>query len=101
MPEPKGLLATRWLTAVTFDPELVPVTREDVRLMLLEHEIESRPLWKPMHLQPLYQGSPYHGSGFDEKLFKQGLCLPSCSSMTIEQQNEVIELVLDCIAKRK
>jgi pyridoxal phosphate-dependent aminotransferase EpsN len=90
MPEPAGFHSTRWLTAITIDPALSGVTREDVRLNLLAHGIESRPLWKPMHLQPLYSGSPYHGSGVDEKLFRDGLCLPSGSDMTAAEQDEVI-----------
>jgi pyridoxal phosphate-dependent aminotransferase EpsN len=61
--------------------------------MLLEHRIESRPLWKPMHLQPLYAGAKYHGSGFDERLFANGLCLPSGSDMSDTQQDEVIERI--------
>jgi pyridoxal phosphate-dependent aminotransferase EpsN len=93
MPEPEGLHSTRWLTVLTIDPAEAGVTREDIRLMLLEHQIESRPLWKPMHMQPLYAGSPYHGSGVDEALFANGLCLPSGSDMTDEQQDEVIERV--------
>ena len=93
MPEPEGLHSTRWLTALTIDPDQTGVTREDIRLMLLEHQIESRPLWKPMHMQPLYAVTPYHGAGVDERLFANGLCLPSGSDMTDEQQDEVIELV--------
>lgn len=94
MPEPSGYHSTRWLTALTIDPEETGVTRDEVRLMLLEHQIESRPLWKPMHMQPLYEGAPYHGSGVDEHLFANGLCLPSGSDMTNDQQDEVIERVL-------
>lgn len=90
MPEPQGLHSTRWLTALTIDPGKTGVTREDIRLMLMEHQIESRPLWKPMHMQPLYAGAPYHGAGVDERLFEFGLCLPSGSDMTDEQQTEVI-----------
>lgn len=90
MPEPEGLRSTRWLTALTIDPAVAGVTREDIRISLLEHEIESRPLWKPMHLQPLYAGAPYHGAGVDKRLFEQGLCLPSGSDMTADQQDEVI-----------
>lgn len=93
MPEPEGLHSTRWLTALTINPTDTGVTREDIRLMLLEHQIESRPLWKPMHMQPLYAGAPYHGNRVDERLFAAGLCLPSGSDMTDEQQNEVIERV--------
>lgn len=93
MPEPKGQRSTRWLTALTIDPSETGSTREDIRLMLLEHQIESRPLWKPMHMQPLYAGSDYHGSGLDEDLFANGLCLPSGSDMSDEQQDEVIERI--------
>lgn len=94
MPEPVDQRSTRWLTTLTIEPHLTGVSREDIRLMLLEHEIEARPLWKPMHMQPLYSGAPYHGSGLDERLFANGLCLPSGSDMTDEQQDEVIKRIL-------
>lgn len=94
MPEPEGQHSTRWLTVLTIDPDETGVTREDIRLMLLEHQIESRPVWKPMHLQPLYAGAPYHGAGFDEALFANGLCLPSGSDMSDDQQDEVIGHIL-------
>lgn len=97
MPELDGLRSTHWLTALTFDPNQVGVSREDIRLMLLEHEIESRPLWKPMHMQPLYAGTAYHGSGVDERLFAQGLCLPSGSDMSDDQQDEVIGRILQLL----
>lgn len=90
MPEPDGLRSSRWLTALAIDPDELGVSREDIRLMLLKHEIESRPLWKPMHMQPLYTGTAYYGSGVDERLFAQGLCLPSGSDMSDDQQEEVI-----------
>lgn len=93
MPEPEDLHSTRWLTALTIDPTETGITREDIRLMLLEHQIESRPLWKPMHMQPLYAGAPYYGAGVDEQLFANGLCLPSGSDMNDEQQDEVIDRV--------
>ncbi len=97
MPEPDGLRSTHWLTAFAIDPNQVGVSREDIRLMLLEHEIESRPLWKPMHMQPLYAGTAYHGSGVDERLFSQGLCLPSGSDMSDDQQDEVIGRILQLL----
>lgn len=100
MPEPEGFHSSRWLTALTIDPTQTGVTREDIRLMLLEHQIESRPLWKPMHLQPLYEGSLYHGNGFDEQLFAHGLCLPSGSDMTDAQQEEVISRITDLLQRK-
>lgn len=99
MPEPEGLHSTRWLTALTIDPTETGVTREDIRLMLLEQKIEARPLWKPMHMQPLYAGTPYHGTGVDERLFANGLCLPSGSDMSDEQQDEVIERITTLLKK--
>ena len=99
MPELKDLRSTRWLTALTIDPDRTDTTREEVRLKLLEHEIESRPLWKPMHMQPLYAGSSYHGHGVDERLFANGLCLPSSSDMADEQQDEVIKRITELVEK--
>lgn len=100
MPEPEGQYSTRWLTALNIDPAETGLTREDIRLMLLEHQIESRPLWKPMHMQPLYTGSNYHGGGVDEKLFSNGLCLPSGSDMSDAQQDEVIDHIKELLASR-
>lgn len=100
MPEPDGFRSTRWLTALTIEPAQTGVSREEIRLMLLEHEIESRPLWKPMHMQPLYSGTPYYGSGIDERLFEQGLCLPSGSDMADAEQDEVIERVAKLLDSR-
>lgn len=98
MPEPEGLHSTRWLTALTIDPTETGVSREGIRLMLLEHQIESRPIWKPMHMQPLYAGAPYHGTGVDEALFANGLCLPSGSDMSNDQQDQVIGRILERLA---
>ena len=97
MPEPEGHHSTKWLSAITLDPAVLGVSREDVRENLMTYEIESRPLWKPMHMQPLFVGSKYYGSGVDERLFDQGLCLPSGSDMLDEQQDEVIGHVLDLL----
>jgi len=97
MPEPEGRISTRWLTVMTVDPTQVGVSREDIRLGLLKRRIESRPVWKPMHMQPLYTGSPYHGQGTDEKLFENGLCLPSGSDMSDDQQDEVIDQIIQLL----
>jgi pyridoxal phosphate-dependent aminotransferase EpsN len=97
MPEPEGLRSSRWLTTLTINPEITGTDREEVRIALLKQQIESRPLWKPMHMQPLYRGAAYHGHRFDERLFANGLCLPSGSDMTDEQQDEVISCILTTI----
>ena len=96
MPEPEGYHSSHWLTAARFDEATFGASRETVRLALLEQEIESRPLWKPMHLQPLFEGAAYYGSGLDERLFADGLCLPSCSTMTDNEQSEVIGIIQSC-----
>jgi dTDP-4-amino-4,6-dideoxygalactose transaminase len=79
-----------WLTTITIDSQITGFTREDLRLRLLEDNIESRPLWKPMHLQPVFNEYPYYGSNVAEKLFINGLCLPSGSNMS-EQDLERIK----------
>ncbi len=76
-----------WLTAILIDSDLTVggIGREDVRLYLAEENIESRPLWKPMHMQLVYEGTKFFGKGVCEKLFEQGLCLPSGSNLTHEE----------------
>lgn len=87
--------SNHWLTAIQIDPEKCGVTREDIRLALLEENIESRPLWKPMHMQPVFADCPFYGNGTSEKLFENGLCLPSGSNMTNEEQKMVISFILN------
>lgn len=83
--EPKDYFSNRWLTTILIDPqEANGVTRETVRLALEQENIESRPLWKPMHLQPVFADAPFYGDGTSERLFEQGLCLPSGSNLTEE-----------------
>lgn len=99
MPEPVGQKSSRWLTTVMFDPDVLGVSREDIRLFLLTQHIETRPMWKPMHMQPLYAGVDYHGSGFDTRLFLNGLCLPSSSDMSESEQDEVIQIIQVLLSK--
>ncbi len=81
-----------WLTAILIDPEKTGgISREDVRLALDVDNIESRPLWKPMHLQPVYEGIKFFGAGVCEQLFDQGLCLPSGSNLTEEEFERIFE----------
>ncbi|MGD9486552.1 MAG: DegT/DnrJ/EryC1/StrS family aminotransferase [Calditrichaceae bacterium] len=86
-PEYKGTLSNRWLTALTIDPKLSKVDREKVRLELAQKNIESRPLWKPMHLQPVFKNAPAYINGNSELLFLSGLCLPSGSNL---EKNDLI-----------
>jgi dTDP-4-amino-4,6-dideoxygalactose transaminase len=92
--EPGGYFSNRWLTTILVDPkENGGITREDIRLALLEDNIESRPLWKPMHLQPVFKGFPYYGGTVSEKLFENGLCLPSGSNLSEEDLGRVAERI--------
>jgi dTDP-4-amino-4,6-dideoxygalactose transaminase len=86
-----------WLTAILVDPEILGITREDIRLELLRHNIESRPLWKPMHLQPIFQGAPFFGDGTSESLFDHGLCLPSGSNLTAREKDRIQNSLLEAL----
>jgi dTDP-4-amino-4,6-dideoxygalactose transaminase len=91
MPEAPWGLHTRWLTCLTIDPARFGATREDIRLALESENIEARPVWKPMHAQPVYAGYESVGGAVSERLFTDGLCLPSGSNLTSEQVDRVIE----------
>lgn len=82
-----------WLTCIVIDPKEASFDREQVRLALEADNIESRPLWKPMHLQPVFADYPFYGDGTSEALFNDGLCLPSGSLL----QREDIERVCNVI----
>ncbi len=89
-----------WLTAILIEPSLNGgITREDVRLALDADNIESRPLWKPMHMQPVYEGTKFFGSGVCEKLFEQGLCLPSGSNLTEEEFDRIFSALSEIFKK--
>jgi dTDP-4-amino-4,6-dideoxygalactose transaminase len=97
-PEARWAHHTRWLTCLTIRETAFGADREAVRLALDEANIEARPLWKPMHLQPLFQGCELYGGVVGETLFRDGLCLPSGSSLSEADQDRVIEVVRECAA---
>lgn len=98
--EPEGFYSNRWLTTILVDPEKSGgVTREHIRLELEKENIESRPLWKPMHLQPVFKNDPYYGNGIAENLFANGLCLPSGSNLTNEELKRVLKCILSVFNK--
>ena len=86
--EPKGFYSNRWLTTILTDSYQ---TREKLRLALEKENIESRPMWKPMHLQPVFTNFPAYVNGVSEDLFNRGLCLPSGSNLSIDDLNRVVE----------
>ncbi len=93
MPEASFGSATRWLTCLTVDSEQAGVSAEQIRLALEDCNIESRPVWKPMHLQPVFKDCEVFGGAVSEDLFLRGLCLPSGSALSEEELAEVSEAV--------
>ena len=85
--------SNRWLSTILIEEDEAAFTREDLRLGLEEDNIESRPLWKPMHLQPVFKQSPFYGDGTSERLFEKGLCLPSGSNLSDEELDRVIKQI--------
>ncbi|GAB4180487.1 MAG: aminotransferase class I/II-fold pyridoxal phosphate-dependent enzyme [Coleofasciculaceae cyanobacterium] len=93
MPEATFGRATRWLTCLTIDPTAFGADREQVRLALAQQHIEARPVWKPLHLQPVFADCECIGGAIAENLFERGLCLPSGSNLTIEELERVIHAI--------
>ena len=93
MPEAPYGKGTRWLTCLTIDPKEFGASREQVRLALEAENIEARPVWKPMHMQPVFEDCRVVGGSVAEKLFEDGLCLPSGSNLSVAEQTRVIEIV--------
>lgn len=93
--EPGGCYSNRWLTTIVIDPAKANgQTRESLRLAFEKENIESRPLWKPMHLQPVFSGTAFYGDGTSAQLFENGLCLPSGSNTTEEDKARIKEVIL-------
>ena len=85
--------SNHWLSAITIDAQKTGFDREQLRLKLQEENIESRPLWKPMHLQPVFADAPYYGGNVAENLFNNGLCLPSGSNLTAEDLERIKNVI--------
>lgn len=86
--------SNHWLSAIVIDEEKAGFNREQLRLALDQENIESRPLWKPMHLQPIFESAPYFGGNVAEELFKNGLCLPSGSNLNEEDLERIKNVIL-------
>ena len=99
--EPDGdYFSNHWLSAILVDPEKCNgKTREDLRLALEKDNIESRPLWKPMHMQPIFEKYPYYGGNVAEELFNNGLCLPSGSNLTAEDKERIEKAISEFFVK--
>jgi dTDP-4-amino-4,6-dideoxygalactose transaminase len=91
----KNFFSNHWLTAILVkNPRF---TREDLRLCLNEHDIDCRPLWKPMHMQPVFADAPYYGKNTCERLFEIGLCLPSGSNLSITDLERIVSTIYDYV----
>ncbi len=96
MPEAPWGRHTRWLSCITLDASAFGATREDVRHALEAVNIEARPLWKPMHRQPVFASCEAHVTGVSDRLFADGLCLPSGSNQVEEDRARVVEVIRGC-----
>ncbi|MCH8010913.1 MAG: aminotransferase class I/II-fold pyridoxal phosphate-dependent enzyme [Candidatus Marinimicrobia bacterium] len=100
MPEATNGKTNRWLTTLTIDSKKTGVSRTQIINTLEKENIEARPVWKPMHLQPLYKSCEYYtanGEDVSARLFEQGLCLPSGSNLSIDDQNRIIDIIRDTL----
>ena len=90
----KNYFSNYWLTTIIIDKNIIKdISREDLRVLLEKENIESRPLWKPMHLQPIFKNFPYYGEKNSEYLFENGLCLPSGSNLSNDQKKRISKII--------
>lgn len=92
-PEPENAFSNRWLTAISINPQHSKITPQLIQATLASHEIEARPIWKPLHLQPVFKQYPAFLTGNSENLFNTGICLPSGSALSTTQLDEICALI--------
>ncbi|EFK35841.1 DegT/DnrJ/EryC1/StrS aminotransferase family protein [Chryseobacterium gleum ATCC 35910] len=93
--------SNHWLSVITIDGAKTSKSREDLRLAFLEDNIESRPIWKPMHLQPVFEEAPYYGGKVAETLFENSLCLPSGSNLSDEERERIEKVMIEVFPSKK
>jgi dTDP-4-amino-4,6-dideoxygalactose transaminase len=93
MPEATFGQASRWLTCLTLDPTQCNVTQGSLLRILADHHVEARPVWKPLHLQPIFQSCESIGGAVAQQLFERGICLPSGSNLLPEEQDYVLQIL--------
>lgn len=96
----KEYFSNHWLSCILINENTAGFSREDLRLELLEKNIESKPLWKPLHLQPVFKDCKRYVNGVSEQLFNNGLCLPSGSNLTIQDKERIKKVILDFIKNK-
>jgi dTDP-4-amino-4,6-dideoxygalactose transaminase len=95
--EPVNYFSNRWLTTMLLDPLKSKMKTDQLRVLLESANIEARPLWKPMHLQPVFKSYPSYRNGVSERLFQQGICLPSGSNLTSSEMTTILEILNSCL----
>jgi pyridoxal phosphate-dependent aminotransferase EpsN len=101
MPQAEHGIHTNWLSCFLIDEDKFGCSRDHLIAHLDAAQVESRPVWKPMHMQPLYASVQRYGGEVSENLFRRGICLPSSSSLTVEEQSCVIAEVLQAASLRR
>lgn len=99
MPEPKDAVSNKWLTVIQLDPAKIRVTPDELRLALEADNIETRWVWKPMHMQPVFESCEHVGGAVCREIFERGLCLPSGSSLSEDQQEFVMGAIHKALAR--
>lgn len=94
----EAYFSNHWLTTILLDPSKTSKNRQDLQKALEEENIESRPLWKPMHLQPVFSSCPAYLNGVSEELFENGLCLPSGSNMSDDDRMRVLDAIIKTLS---
>ena len=89
----EDIFSNHWLTCITVDSDKYGFTSDKIRLALDADNIESRPLWKPMHLQPIFKDAPFYGEGVAQSLFENGICLPSGSNLTEDDKQRILRVL--------
>ena len=97
----KSYFSNYWLTTILLDTAKTGVTREKLQTALENENIESRPLWKPMHLQPVFSSCPAYVNGVTDELFKKGLCLPSGSNLMDDDRARIMEVIMKALNSNK
>lgn len=93
--------SNHWLSVITVDEKMISRNHEDLRLAFLEDDIESRPIWKPMHMQPVFKDAPYYGENVAETLFNSSLCLPSGSNLTDDDRKRIEKIMMNVFSNKK
>jgi dTDP-4-amino-4,6-dideoxygalactose transaminase len=97
--EPNGFYSNRWLSAILIDKTKTGFSNEELRLALLDQNIESRYLWRPLHTQPSFNKCLFYSNGVSEDLFDKGLCLPSSEDLTVSDQERIVKVIIDLLNK--